>query len=195
MNTAIVFVHGAYSSSTSFNYIKHCCQFDNVINLDYSISKKFSTNLESMKSTLEFFDDPLFFIAHSLGGIYALHLADHFNDRCQGGITLSTPYGGSQLADFLKYFVANDHFYREIGTHGDPITYAEEIKIQWPWVNLVSTHGQVPWIIGNNDGVVSIASMTHNSDIETEEIAATHHEILMHQDTINIILDRTQHLK
>ena len=40
-----------------------------------------------------------------------------------------------------------------------------EIELDIPWTQIVSTSGSVPYHNGPNDGVVTIASMTHRTDM------------------------------
>jgi len=190
MFTAI-FIHGANSTSASFNYIKSCCNFPYIQNFDYSVGQRFFNNLTEMTERIEFIPGPLFFIAHSLGGIFALLLADQFPERTIGAVTISTPYGGSTTADFIKYLVPNNQFLREIGPSAEPISQSREVEIRWPWINLVSTRGHVPWILGDNDGVITLDSMRNHTKLETIDIAANHYEILLHDQVIKIIKERT----
>ena len=144
-----------------------------------------------MADKLSLVPGQIFFIAHSLGGIFALLLADRFADRINGGVTISTPYGGSKFADFLKFLLPNSRFLREIGPHSDPIDQASQIELRWPWINLISVRGGVPWITGDNDGVITTESMKNHTALDTVEINANHYEILLHTETINIIKERT----
>lgn len=191
MSATVIFIHGANSTSSSFNYIKSCCHFNNVEDFDYSVQQRFFLNLTDMTERLSFIDGPIFFIAHSLGGIFALLLADQFSDRIKGAVTISTPYGGSSIADFIKFLVPNNQFLREIGPSAEPISQSREVEIRWPWINLVSTRGHVPWILGDNDGVITLDSMRNHTKLETIDIAANHYEILLHDQVIKIIKERT----
>ena len=69
--------------------------------LEYNSRDGFDNNFNCMIKELDHLDQ-MFFICHSLGGIYALHLADYFRDRVLGAVTLSTPYGGAEMADYAK---------------------------------------------------------------------------------------------
>lgn len=190
MSATVIFIHGANSSSISFNYIKVCCRLSQVENFDYSINDRFFDNLNQMSDRLTKINGPVFFVAHSLGGIFAMLLADRFSDKTLGAVTISTPYGGSATADFIKFLVPNNHFLREIGPHAAPIEQARAVKIRWPWINIVTTRGNVPWIMGCNDGVVTQDSMRNHEGLDTVDIATNHHEIMLHDQTIAIIKER-----
>lgn len=144
-----------------------------------------------MGERLEFIEGPIFFVAHSLGGIFALLLADQFPDRTLGAVTISTPYGGSASADFIKFLAPNSQFLREIGPNAEPISQSRSVEIRWPWLNIVSTRGHVPWIMGDNDGVITLDSMRNHTKLETVDVAANHYEILLHDQVVDIIKERT----
>ena len=103
----IVYIHGASATPASFTHIRQYVRdhFEEPdLMIEYKSESGFDTNLAAMKQKLQD-EESLFFISHSLGGIYALHLADHFKDVTLGGVSLSTPYGGCAEADFARYFL------------------------------------------------------------------------------------------
>ena len=78
----LIYIHGANATSESFNYIrKHIGGNDFIIN--YDSRNGFQANLEDMADQIKDFKE-IFFICHSLGGIYALHLANKFPDKVVG---------------------------------------------------------------------------------------------------------------
>lgn len=131
--------------------------------------------------------EQIVFVCHSLGGIYALHLADDFPQNVLGAVTLSSPYGGAENADYAKYFLPFSRLLRDIGPSSAPITSSNAIKIQHPWLNIVTTRGDSPWIMQPNDGVVTVASMRHRSDMQFKELYINHYEIVMSSKTVDII--------
>ena len=103
----IVYIHGASATGESFTHIRQYVRdyFEEPdIVLEYQSSEGFENNLDKMKGQLDE-AERLFFISHSLGGIYSLYLANHYKETTVGGVSLSTPYGGSREADFAKYFL------------------------------------------------------------------------------------------
>jgi pimeloyl-ACP methyl ester carboxylesterase len=188
----IVYIHGASATGESFTHIReHIKSKDQV--LEYSSSNGFKNNLATMAEKLESVDK-LFFVAHSLGGIYALHLADRFRNRVQGGITLSTPYGGCVQADFAQYFLPFSRLMRDIGTMSAPMSAVAKITAPNNWVNIVTTAGQSPWINEPNDGVVTIESMRAKTDIELIELNLNHYEVVISNRVVDIIKQRTKQL-
>jgi len=185
----LVYIHGASATSESFNYIReHIGGSDMVI--DYDSANGFSNNLADMQDLLKSVDD-IFFIGHSLGGIYALHLANLIPDQVLGAVTLSTPYGGAESADFAKYFLPFSRLLKDIGPHSWPMQQADRIEIHHPWTNIVTVKGDAAWIMGPNDGVVTVASQRHhNAGMELIEVNYNHYEVVLNDRVIGIIQDK-----
>ena len=183
----VVLIHGANQSSKSFGYIRAKLPDWRFIDINYSSHDHFHSNLESMISELKD-KGPLFVIGHSLGGVYAAHLTQHVN--IVGGVTLATPYGGSSTADWARYLVPGFPLLKDIGRRSKPITELQKIKISVPWLQVVSTVGNVPWINEKNDGVLTIKSMRAKTDIEYTEVETNHYEIMCDDKVIDIIRDR-----
>jgi pimeloyl-ACP methyl ester carboxylesterase len=182
----LVYIHGANATAESFNYIREHLNYPNEIVIEYDSRNGFENNLENMKQTLKNTKD-MFFIAHSLGGIYALHLADIFPKKVLGAVTISTPYGGAEVADYAKYFLPFSRLLRDVGPKSLPMRTADKIKIHHPWLNVVTTRGDCPWMIQANDGVVTLESMRHRSDIETIDIHKNHYEVVISKEVVEII--------
>jgi pimeloyl-ACP methyl ester carboxylesterase len=185
-----IYIHGATATAQSFNYIRNSVKGPDLL-LEYDSENGFQNNLAAMsKSIAEYPNQALFFIGHSLGGIYALSLAEIFAQRVLGGITISTPYGGSEVAPFLKYFVPFNKLLKEIGPTSPPIVHAAEIILSVPWCNLVTTRGNSPWISMPNDGVVTVESQRKHLGFDYIDVAANHYEVLMDPETVFIVQAR-----
>ena len=184
----LVYIHGASATSESFNYIREHISTDDIV-VNYDSRNGFENNLAEITEQLKNTQD-IFFIAHSLGGIYALHLANAIPDQVLGAVTLSTPYGGAEVAEFAKYFLPFSRLMRDIGPSSWVMRQADKIKIQHPWTNVVTVKGQSPFIIEPNDGVVTIASQKHHSDMELIEIDYNHYEVVLNEQVVKIIKGR-----
>lgn len=182
----LVYIHGAGATIESFNYIRQHLQNYTEILIEYDSRLGFSNNLEAMKIKLKNCTD-LFFICHSLGGVYALHLADYFKKSVLGALTISTPYGGSKSAVYAKYFLPFNQLLRDITPNSKPIRISNSIKITHPWCNIVTTRGDCPWILEPNDGVVTIASMQNRKDMEFLHLYHNHYEVVISPKTVDII--------
>jgi len=183
----IVFIHGANATTNSFNYIKEYCKFDNFTDLSYNSADGFAHNLAAMREDLK--DKKNFYIiAHSLGGIYATFLQQDF--PVTGVVSISTPFKGSRTAEWAKMILPVYKLFYDVGPRDKPIMDALRTKINCPWLQLVSTKGHVPWHFGENDGVVTLKSMTWRKDIEYEYINANHYEILISDEVAKIVKQR-----
>jgi pimeloyl-ACP methyl ester carboxylesterase len=188
----LVYIHGASATSESFNYIRS--KIGDGIAVNYDSRNGFENNLENLKRELGPFKD-IFFVAHSLGGIYSLHLANAMPKQVVGAVTLSTPYGGAEVADFAKYFLPFSRLMRDIGPSSWVMRQSDKIKIQHPWTNVVTVQGQSPFIAEPNDGVVTIASMKHHADMELVEVDYNHYEVVLSDKIVDIIRERIKKFK
>jgi pimeloyl-ACP methyl ester carboxylesterase len=188
----LVYIHGASATSESFNYIRS--KIGDGIAVNYDSRNGFENNLENLKRELGPFKD-IFFVAHSLGGIYSLHLANAMPKQVLGAVTLSTPYGGAEVADFAKYFLPFSRLMRDIGPSSWVMRQADRIKIQHPWTNVVTVQGQSPFIAEPNDGVVTISSMKHHADMELVEVDYNHYEVVLSDKIVSIVRERIKKFK
>ncbi len=188
----LVYIHGANATSESFNYIRNA--LGTGIDIDYDSRNGFENNLQDMLSTLSAVKD-IAFVAHSLGGIYALHIANAMPKQILGAVTLSTPYGGAAVADYAQYFLPFSRLMRDIGPSSWVMKQADRIKIQHPWTNVVTVKGQSPFLLEHNDGVVTIASQRHHSDMELVDVDYNHYEVVLSNQVLEIIRERVKKFK
>ena len=190
----IVYIHGASATAESFTHIRQYVRdtFEEPdIMLEYKSDNGFDNNLEQMKGKLDG-EDRLFFISHSLGGIYSLYLADYYKETTHGGISLATPYGGSEEADFARYFLPFNRLMKDVGTMSHVIKDSKYITAPPNWTQVVTTVGQSPWIQEPNDGVVTLKSMRSRKDFEQIEVALNHYEVVISDQVVKIVLDKIQ---
>jgi pimeloyl-ACP methyl ester carboxylesterase len=189
----LVYIHGASATGESFNYIReHIGGKDLVIN--YDSRNGFEKNLDNMLDQLSDVED-IFFVGHSLGGIYALHLAHSMPTQVLGAITLSTPYGGAEVADYAKFFLPFSRLMKDIGPSSWVMKQANKIKIQHPWTNIVTVKGQSPFMHEHNDGVVTIRSQKHHEDMELIEVDYNHYEVVLSEQVVGLIKERMNAVK
>ena len=185
----IVYIHGASATEESFNYIRSRLPYESY-SIKYDSANGFDRNLVDMLDQLKDMKD-IFFVAHSLGGIYALHVSNKIPEQVLGAVTLSTPYGGSETADYVKYFLPFSRLMRDIGPSSWPIRQADNILIKHPWTNVVTVKGRSPWMTQPNDGVVTIKSQKqHEENMELIEIDYNHYEVVLSERVVIIIKER-----
>lgn len=183
----LVYIHGANATGESFNHIR--TRLGAGLDLNYDSRDGFEHNLSTMLQSLAKVNE-CFFIAHSLGGIYALHLSHHLPTHVLGAVTLSTPYGGAEVADYAQYFLPFSRLMRDIGPSSWAMRETAKIKIQHPWCNIVTVQGRSPFLAAPNDGVVSIRSQRHHEDMELIEVNFNHYEVVLAEPVIDIIRER-----
>jgi pimeloyl-ACP methyl ester carboxylesterase len=171
----LVYIHGASATSESFNYIRS--KLGSGIDINYDSRNGFENNLEDMKAQLKDVKD-MAFVAHSLGGVYSLHIANAMPKSVRGAVTLSTPYGGAEVAEFAQFFLPFSRLMRDIGPSSWAMKQADGIKIQHPWTNIVTVKGQSPFLLEHNDGVVTISSQRHHEDMELVEVDYNQYEVV-----------------
>jgi pimeloyl-ACP methyl ester carboxylesterase len=188
----LVYIHGASATSESFNYIRS--KLGNGIDVNYDSRNGFENNLNDIAGQLADVQD-IVFIAHSLGGIYSLHLANIMPEQVLGAVTLSTPYGGAEVAEFAQFFLPFSRLMRDIGPSSWAMKQASKIKIQHPWTNVVTVKGQSPFMVEPNDGVVTISSQKHHADMELVEVDYNHYEVVLSDEVIKLIKERVKKFK
>jgi pimeloyl-ACP methyl ester carboxylesterase len=185
----LVYIHGASATSDSFNYIRS--KLGEGIDINYDSRNGFENNLAEIIEHLKPVKD-IAFVAHSLGGIYSLHVANAMPEQVRGAVTLSTPYGGAEVADYAKYFLPFSRLMRDIGPNSWAFKQASKIKIQHPWTNIVTVKGQSPFMLAHNDGVVTVASQKHHEDMELVEVDCNHYEVVLSDEVVGIIKERVK---
>ncbi|NEX64865.1 lipase family protein [Noviherbaspirillum galbum] len=184
----IVYIHGNRATPNCFNFIRSQLSRQHEIVLEYDSEQGFYNNHERMLQQLQGIDE-IFFIAHSLGGIHALHLANALADKTRGGVTVSTPYGGSEAAVLARLVLPFTQVLKDIHPLSAPVLQSKEFKIERPWTNVVSIHGGSPFMAKPNDGVVTRDSMRDRSDIDLVDVESNHYEVLQSPETVKIIKD------
>ncbi|HYD94671.1 MAG TPA: alpha/beta hydrolase [Noviherbaspirillum sp.] len=182
----IVYIHGNQASSESFNFIRAHMTGHNPLFLEYNGEHGFYCNHQRMREQLAGVDD-IFFVAHSLGGIHALHLANELPDKVAGAVTISTPYGGSKAAEVIQYLLPLSQLVKDIQPSSAPIVEGNRFKVVHPWTNIVTTKGHSPLMTLPNDGVVTHASMRYRKDITLVDVPRNHYEILLSHEAVAII--------
>jgi len=184
----LVYIHGAMANGKCLHFLRSQFDQNSSTVIEYDYTRNFSDNLDDMLATLANKSD-LFFIAHSLGGIYALHLADRLKTQTRGGITMSTPYGGSQTAVYLQRLPLFNltQLIKDLGPASKIMLNSQAIRLTVPWANLITTAGHF-FIIGEpNDGVITTTSMRYRNDIQHIEIDQNHYDVLYSMTTVKYI--------
>ena len=180
----IIYIHGATASERSFAFIDSELKPTEKIFLNYDKDEDAQTNIKSMIEVLENTDGPFSIVAHSLGGLYAIYLQKEFPKVISNVVSLSTPFNGSEIATWGRYLNPGYQLFRDIHTHSKFVQGSKEIEITVPWLAIVSTKGDVPWLVGANDGIVTLDSMTCREDVDYKWIDRNHYEIVLSKRSV-----------
>lgn len=182
----IIYIHGATASERSFAFIQKSIKAKDPLYLNYDKDSKASDNLARMIDILDHTDGPFSIVAHSLGGIYAVHLQHEFG-AVKNVVSLATPFNGSEIATWGS--VLNPHYtlFKDITPRSSFIAESRKKPITCNWTQVVTTTGDVPWLQGANDGIVTRTSMTCRDDVEYTEVDRNHYEIVMSKRVVDII--------
>lgn len=197
----VVLIHGAWSTSTGFNYIKEHLEANKwvsgitTVNYDarYSTMNEIIANVEEILDSL---DTPTVIVGHSLGGVIALAVANH--TKVVGVLTLAAPVGGIEINKWFRrmfdFFAATrSPILADICSDSDFMTWLyHELEMINFEVNhgrsdkkldltmLIATQGYNPSIMEPSDGVLTILCQEDNIPqwAETIRVPVNHSEIL-----------------
>jgi pimeloyl-ACP methyl ester carboxylesterase len=179
---SILAIHGAWSSSISFNYLRSQisgCEWHTV---DYDHSR--DDLPEIIRRAQDAIVGPVVVVGHSLGGIAALHL--HDRDETKGIITLASPLAGLEL-NLIQLYFTRSSLIRQIACDTALIRDMKRKEYGKPVLHLIANRGFNPFIYEDNDGVLPRKIQLGWSCGSIKEIAANHYEILQCEHTVQEI--------
>ena len=177
----IIAIHGAWSSSISFNHLRSQIQGSWVV-VDYDHASEGMWDI--IQRSNDMITRPSIVIGHSLGGIAALHL--HDNPLVSGIITLASPLAGLEL-NLLQIYLSRSKLITQIANDTHLIRDMKKRDYAKPVLHLVANYGFNPFIYGDSDGVLPKKVQTGWSCGKLVPIHTNHYEILQHQETIDNI--------
>ena len=177
----IIAIHGAWSSSVSFNHLRS--QIKGTWQaLDYDHAS--DSIWDIIQRSNEMITKPSVVIGHSLGGIAALHT--HDNPWVQGMITLASPLSGLDL-NLLQIYLSRSKLITQIANDTQLIRDMKRRQYSKPVMHLVANRGFNPFIYEDSDGVLPRKIQTGWHCGEVVSIETNHYEILQHPDTVRSI--------
>jgi pimeloyl-ACP methyl ester carboxylesterase len=191
------FIHGANASPASFNHIKKELELDPELN-DYNfvdITYDCQEDLKSIVSVLAASapkNKQFYMVGHSLGGVLAAAVSQKIKQfelpvSLRGVVSLASPFGGSESADYLRWMYPHYYLFRSISTQSRIITDVKAVGAVVPTLSIVTTSGNNPLFPSANDGVVTVASQRALPKATYIEMPYNHFEILVSKETVDHI--------
>ena len=179
----ILAIHGAFSTPRMFSYLKHELDMHTWDFVDYRDKiENIDDIVEHARNLAK--NDEYHLIGHSMGGLIALAIANEEN--IQSVMTIATPLGGLDI-NVIQSYLSRSHFLSEIAHNSKMVRAIHNQEIKTPVLHIITTHGFNPYIYEPNDGVVTLRSQQRWSAGQSVEVAANHSEVLLHEDTVNIL--------
>jgi pimeloyl-ACP methyl ester carboxylesterase len=188
MTRNILYIHGAYASPTTFSHMIEHLPDHRAAFADYDcLANSVEDVVRTLKATAaeSFGGEPYSIVAHSLGGVVALRLTAD-GEPVERVFTMSTPFGGSNMASLLTLVFFTTPVFADINPRGVTIRGVLGSRIGVPVRSVVSTSGGSPLMHEANDGVVTIASQTRLEGPEYHTVAYNHFEVLLADPVIDL---------
>ena len=188
----ILFLHGANSTSRTFNFIRQGLPDHNSILVNYDSNIPILDTLNDLRRDIKPYSVN-YVVSHSLGGILAVLLSQLKTlDKI---VSISTPYGGSKFADWMKYIPMHTSLFSEIASQSQLIKHIKKMRVIPPVFSIVttSTPNNMPSYWGESDGVVSVESQTSLQNAQYKKYNLNHFETLIDEQVRNDITDFLYH--
>lgn len=182
-NPNIVYIHGYNSSGKIFNYLISQLPKHNAIVVEYNSSHSVENSVEKALE-LAPQEEPFFIIGHSLGGIIAHYLATSYDLNVKGLVSISTPFGGHDVAGKLKWFYPRIKVFWDLSPSSACMRGLQEVEPPCPFLSIVSTEGALPFMNEANDGVVTIDSQRAITATRTVDVDSNHFEVMQDPKTV-----------
>lgn len=184
MNKPVIYIHGAFSTKQSFNWIVEKLPKHQIHFIEYDAKDSIKTVAKRVNELVNELGGADI-VAHSLGGLVAI-LAALDNSKIGRVITISAPLGGSDVAGTLAWLSPHE-LYQSLNKMGPVIRKIHSSNISFPLCSIITTSGGSPMISGPNDGVVSVQSQKALAGTRQIEVDLNHFEVLMNDNVVSLI--------
>lgn len=184
----IVYIHGANSTSRSFNYIQQRLPDHEILNLEYDVNVPFLQNKQVMADMIKqtFGRKKICVVGHSLGGLFAVRLMNE-NKNVERAFVMSAPFGGSKFINYISWLCPGYQLFKDISTSSDVIKYFKITKQTKPIMQVITTGGGNPFLGEPNDGTVTVSSQKAIGGAVFTESSRNHFEVLLDDKTVSLM--------
>lgn len=180
-----IWIHGANSTMDTWTYLRKSLKFKSEYCVEYDSNISLSTNINMIFRQLKLknFINPIHIVGHSMGGIIG-YMLQQKGMNISRLFTISTPFGGSLQASFLKYFFPTHLLFHEVCYYSKTFTQLRMSTPQIPMACIVTWRGGYPIFFEKSDGVVTRASQMvfQHPLVQYKEYESNHYEILQRDD-------------
>jgi esterase/lipase len=179
MSKTIWYLHGAYATSKSFNWLTDQLPEHEAVFHEYETRSPIERVVNHLVTLASVAEEPVDIIGHSLGGVIALAVAQRSNN-IRRIATMSAPFGGSKAATTLRWFSPksilddihpNSSFIRSVQHNMD--------CLRSPTISIVTEGASNPMMMEANDGVVTVNSQMALPNIHYVMRNVNHFEVLL----------------
>jgi len=208
MKTLIVFVHGAFCSNKSWNYLRQIIELGlppssdhEIAMFEYDVVEDLAEDIvgdlvSALKSNAHKYDK-IWMVGHSFGGVVCVSAARDLK-KFSGEldieiITMATPFGGSEAASLMSIFKPHSRFIRNVGSYNRYMTEFKAQKLPCKVHAIVTFTESLNWGWVENDGVVSVESEMHfkkDPNFFPEYRNMAHSEVLLSEEIGSWIADK-----
>lgn len=179
----VILIHGANATKVCWNWLGS--QLEDHERFEWNMMSDPEENLDCMSARL---DGPAILVGHSMGGLYAWHLAQRNPDVIAGAVSVATPWGGSIQADIWKLFNFTTPWLRMVSRMEPWTVQCRLLEPPVPWVNVVCSRGFDLLGVGANDGVVTVTSQKElMKPCKEIQLSYGHNEVLQSTELVDII--------
>lgn len=183
--TKIVYIHGAFCTGLSFTRIKENLPQHVAVLPEYAVEQPLQEVIARISSQITHEGEDVHIVAHSLGGLVAVAVAQR-NTLVKSVVTMGSPFGGSVAADAFKWF-SSHQLYQSLDKNGSVIRSIQDNLLPCPVRCIITTSGNNPMLYEANDGVVSIKSQMALKSAERIRVNINHSEVLMSDVAIGLV--------
>jgi len=190
----ILFIHGAWCSIESFNYIKLKTQIESLQHCNFW-GQDYNCQIFNLNKIIEqqtaYIDtipaDKIDIISHSMGGVVAFHLINH--PKVRKILTIASPINGIDIAAPFRYYVwGRAPILRNLAPNARMI---RSIRKEYNKdIHMIVTHsGFHPFMMVDSDGVVTVESQSSwvPDNAKVKMISKSHNEVLQSDELSNYI--------